>query len=77
MVILMRRLLGLSLLTCLGAGCYEATFSDYEGRDAGRADTKPDSRKASRASTLEPATVPGIASPASTVGNQQLARQTR
>ncbi len=45
----LRRSLGLILLLALGAGCYSAEFTDYEGRDAGPdSRAKIDTRDASR-----------------------------
>ncbi len=47
----LRRSFALLLLLALGAGCYDATFDDYSGKDAGPPDTraKADVRDSSRA----------------------------
>lgn len=49
----LRRSFGLLLLLALGAGCYDATFYDYQGKDAGSRDTraKADVRDSSRVDT--------------------------
>jgi len=39
MVSHLRRSFGLFLLLALGSGCYDATFYDYQGKDAGPPDT--------------------------------------
>jgi hypothetical protein len=51
MVSHLRRSFGLLLLLALGAGCYDATFYDYPGKDAGSPDTraKADVRDSSQA----------------------------
>lgn len=55
MVSHLRRSLGLLLLLGLGSGCYDATFSEYQGGDAGRSDAraKTDVRDSSRALPLD------------------------
>jgi hypothetical protein len=51
----LRRSFGLLLLLGMGSGCYDATFSDYQGRDAGPSDAraKADVRDSSRALPLD------------------------
>jgi hypothetical protein len=44
----MRRLIGLLSLLSLSAGCYDASFSDYQGKDAGHTDARADARDAAR-----------------------------
>lgn len=55
MVSHLRRSFGLLLLLTLGAGCYDATFYDYQDKDAGPPDarTKTDVRDSSRALPMD------------------------
>lgn len=51
----LRRSLALLLLLGLGSGCYDANFSEYQGRDAGPSDAraKADARDTARALPLD------------------------
>jgi|WetSurMetagenome_2_1015567.scaffolds.fasta_scaffold2193653_1 hypothetical protein len=60
----LRRSLGLVLLLSLGAGCYSAEFTDYEGQDAGpdsraKVDTRDASRTPDTKARSEPASATG------------------
>jgi hypothetical protein len=61
MVSHLRRSLGLFILLGLGSGCYDATFREYPGKDAGSPDTraKADARDSSRATPMDTKASPG------------------